>query len=112
MLGGPDSDVNRYLVRATLANNRIEGSLQNITEKARATEELLFLVNNDPLTKVLNRRGIKKALDGAMTQLAMGKPLAAALSARFRLISTTWPSRIRATAWFACATPNSRSATL
>ncbi len=89
LLGSPESDVNRYLVRATLANDRIEGSLQNITEKARATEELLFLVNNDPLTKVLNRRGIEKALDGAMTQLAMGKPLALAYLDldRFRLIN-------------------------
>jgi diguanylate cyclase (GGDEF)-like protein len=89
LVGGADADVNRYLVRATLADDRIEGSLQNITEKARATEELLFLVNNDPLTKVLNRRGIEKALDEAMKQLAMGKPLALAYLDldRFRLIN-------------------------
>ena len=80
---------NRYLVKATLARDRIEGSLQNITEKAKATEELLYLVNNDPLTKVLNRRGVEKALDAAMADLAMGKPLAVAYLDldRFRLIN-------------------------
>ena len=82
-------EVSRYLVKATLAGERIEGSLQNITEKAKATEELLFLVNNDPLTKVLNRRGIEKALDQAMSELALGKPLALAYLDldRFRLIN-------------------------
>ncbi len=83
------TEPNRYLVKATLARDRIEGSLQNITEKAKATEELLFLVNNDPLTKVLNRRGIEKSLDAAMVELAMGKPLALAYLDldRFRLIN-------------------------
>lgn len=82
-------EVSRYLVKATLAGDRVEGSLQNITEKAKATEELLFLVNNDPLTKVLNRRGIEKALDHAMSELALGKPLTLAYLDldRFRLIN-------------------------
>ena len=84
-----DREVSRFLVKATLARDRIEGSLQNITEKAKATEELLFLVNNDPLTKVLNRRGIEKALENAMAELAAGKPLALAYLDldRFRLIN-------------------------
>ncbi len=84
-----DREVSRFLVKATLARDRIEGSLQNITEKAKATEELLFLVNNDPLTKVLNRRGIEKALENAMAELATGKPLALAYLDldRFRLIN-------------------------
>ena len=82
-------EANRYLVKATLAGDRIEGSMQNITEKAKATEELLFLVNNDPLTKVLNRRGIEKSLGNAMAELALGKPLALAYLDldRFRLIN-------------------------
>jgi diguanylate cyclase (GGDEF)-like protein/PAS domain S-box-containing protein len=82
-------EVSRFLVKATLAGDRVEGSLQNITEKAKATEELLFLVNNDPLTKVLNRRGIEKALDHAMSELALGKPLTLAYLDldRFRLIN-------------------------
>ncbi len=84
-----DREVSRFLVKATLAGDRIEGSLQNITEKAKATEELLFLVNNDPLTKVLNRRGIEKALEDAMAALLVGKPLALAYLDldRFRLIN-------------------------
>ena len=82
-------EANRYLVKATLARDRIEGSMQNITEKAKATEELLFLVNNDPLTKVLNRRGIEKSLGSALAELALGKPLALAYLDldRFRLIN-------------------------
>ena len=84
-----EREVSRFMVKATLARDRIEGSLQNITEKAKATEELLFLVNNDPLTKVLNRRGIEKSLENAMAELATGKPLALAYLDldRFRLIN-------------------------
>ncbi len=84
-----EREVSRFLVKATLARDRIEGSLQNVTEKAKATEELLFLVNNDPLTKVLNRRGIENALENAMAELATGKPLALAYLDldRFRLIN-------------------------
>ena len=84
-----DREISRFMVKATLARDRIEGSLQNITEKAKATEELLFLVNNDPLTKVLNRRGIETALENAMAELATGKPLALAYLDldRFRLIN-------------------------
>ena len=84
-----EREISRFLVKATLAGDRIEGSLQNITEKAKATEELLFLINNDPLTKVLNRRGIEQALENAMAELATGKPLALAYLDldRFRLIN-------------------------
>lgn len=84
-----EREVSRFLVKATLARDRIEGSLQNVTEKAKATEDLLFLVNNDPLTKVLNRRGIENALENAMAELAAGKPLALAYLDldRFRLIN-------------------------
>ncbi len=87
LLGG--QDVNRYLVKATLARDRIEGSLQNVTEKSKAAEDLLFLANNDPLTKVLNRRGIEKALELAFKELGAGKPLALAYLDldRFRLIN-------------------------
>jgi diguanylate cyclase (GGDEF)-like protein len=79
----------RYLVKATLSNDRIEGSLQDVTEKSRATENLNFLANNDPLTKVLNRRGIENILDHAMQELARGKPLALAYLDldRFKLIN-------------------------
>lgn len=59
----------RYLVTATLARDKIEGSLQDITEKSIATEELRFLANNDSLTKVLNRRGIEQAFETAVARI-------------------------------------------
>jgi diguanylate cyclase (GGDEF)-like protein len=79
----------RFLVRATLARGKIEGSLQDVTEKSKATEDLRFMANNDPLTKVFNRRGIEKLLDGAIRELIEGKPLALAYLDldRFKLIN-------------------------
>lgn len=79
----------RFLAKATLANGKIEGSLQDVTEKSKAIDRLQFLVNNDPLTKVLNRRGIEKVLDSAKEQLAEGKLLALAYLDldRFKLIN-------------------------
>ena len=87
LVGG--SEPNRYLVRATLARGKIEGSLQDVTEKSKAIDGLLFLANNDPLTRVFNRRGIEIALDNAMVQIADGKPVALAYLDldRFKLIN-------------------------
>ncbi len=68
----------RFLVKATLARGKIEGSLQDITEKFRATEDLRFMANNDPLTKVFNRRGIEQIFDSAINPLGKGTPLALA----------------------------------
>ena len=85
----PGSEPRRYLVKATLARDRIEGSLQDVTEKSRTNEHLQFLANNDPLTKVLNRRGVEKALDAAMASAREGKALALAYLDldRFKLIN-------------------------
>lgn len=79
----------RFLVRATLAHGRIEGVLEDITEKVKATEQLRFMANNDPLTRVFNRRGIEKMFEGAVTSLAAGKPMAIAYIDldRFKLIN-------------------------
>ncbi len=79
----------RFLVKATLANERIEGSLQDVTEKSKASERLRFLAENDPLTGVLNRRGVELVLDEAMAGLAAGQPLALAYLDldRFKLIN-------------------------
>ena len=79
----------RFLVRAALARGKIEGVLQDITEQAKATEQLRFMANNDPLTKVFNRRGIERSFDAATLQLAAGKPLALAYLDldRFKLIN-------------------------
>ena len=78
-----------FRVRATLARGRIEGVLEEITEKAKAIELLLFMANNDPLTKVFNRRGIEKIFENAMPPVADGKPLALAYLDldRFKLIN-------------------------
>ena len=79
----------RFLVRATLAHGRIEGVLEDTTEKHKATEQLRFMADNDPLTKVFNRRGIEKMFEEAAVSLAMGKPMALAYIDldRFKLIN-------------------------
>lgn len=79
----------RFLVKAALARDRIEGSLQDITEKSRASADLEFLANHDSLTKILNRRGIEKALSSAITKLSENKALAVAYLDldRFKLIN-------------------------
>lgn len=79
----------RFLVKATLSRDKIEGSLQDITEKSRATADLEFLANYDSLTKILNRRGIEKALGQTISSQSEGKPLAVAYLDldRFKLIN-------------------------
>ena len=79
----------RFLVRATLARGKIEGVLQDTTEQDKATEQLRFMANNDPLTKVFNRRGIERAFHNAVGPLAAGRPLALAYLDldRFKLIN-------------------------
>lgn len=78
-----------FLVRATLARGKIEGLLQDTTEKTKATEQLHFMANNDPLTKVFNRRGIERMFEGALGPLAAGRPLTLAYLDldRFKLIN-------------------------
>jgi diguanylate cyclase (GGDEF)-like protein len=76
----------RYLLKATLSQGKIEGFLQDITEQAKATEDLRFMANNDPLTKVYNRRGIEQIFDLAAS---MDRPMALAYLDldRFKLIN-------------------------
>ena len=85
----PDLDARRFLVKATLAREKIEGSLQDVTEKSKAEEDLHFIANNDVLTKVLNRRGIEKVFSSAIAQLTPYKPLTLAYLDldRFKLIN-------------------------
>jgi diguanylate cyclase (GGDEF)-like protein len=87
--GHGQSEKKRFLVRATLARNKIEGSLQDITARAKATEELQFMAHNDPLTKVLNRRGIDGLLESALPQISANAPLLLAYLDldRFKLIN-------------------------
>jgi len=81
--------VKRYLVKAALSHGKIEGYLQDVTEKYKATERLRFLANNDSLTNILNRRGIQEVLQNAMNQLPEGKVVALAYLDldRFKLIN-------------------------
>jgi diguanylate cyclase (GGDEF)-like protein len=85
----PGHEQKRFLVKATLARGKIEGSLQDITERSKATEDLQFMANNDPLTKVLNRRGINTVLELAIIALPAGIPVALAYLDldRFKLIN-------------------------
>lgn len=78
-----------FLVKATLAKDKIEGSLQDITQRFKATARLRFLAENDPLTGVLNRRGIEELFAAAMQEVANGQPLALAYLDldRFKLIN-------------------------
>jgi diguanylate cyclase (GGDEF)-like protein len=78
-----------FLVKATLSRGKIEGFLQDMTEKSKATQDLLFMANNDPLTKVHNRRGIEQVFDAAVRLMAEGKPVSLAYLDldRFKLIN-------------------------
>lgn len=78
-----------FLVKAALAKTRIEGSLQDITERARAVQRLRYLADNDPLTDVLNRRGIERHLEDALQTWTVGQSLAIAYLDldRFKLIN-------------------------
>ena len=84
-------DTKRFLVKATLARGKIEGSLQDVTEKSRATEHLFFLANHDPLTRAYNRRGIETQLTSAIGELKSGKQSMVAAAYldldRFKLIN-------------------------
>lgn len=79
----------RYHVKAALTEGKVEGSLQDITARHLATEKLKFLAENDPLTGVLNRRGVETIIEDAKRQAAEGRPLAVAYLDldRFKLIN-------------------------
>jgi len=78
-----------FMVKATMAKDKIEGSLQDVTEKVKATGRLLFLSEHDPLTGILNRRGIEKEFDAAISELAEENAMALAYLDldRFKLIN-------------------------
>lgn len=79
----------RYLVQATRTPDAIEGTLQDITDKFQATEHLKFLAHHDPLTKVLNRRGVERILARGISEMERGHMLAVAYLDldRFKLIN-------------------------
>src|SRR5690606_6741910 len=51
-----------FALRAAMVGSQIEGSLQDITARTQAMSALRDMVDNDPLTNTLNRRGIEKQL--------------------------------------------------
>ena len=81
---GNNGNEHYYLVKATRANSQIEGSLQDITQRTLANTQLQFLAEHDPLTGILNRRG----LEAAFNKLS-GRPAALAYIDldRFKLIN-------------------------
>ena len=58
-----------FALRAAVADEHVEGSLQDITARAQAMTELRTMVDSDPLTQALNRRGIEKRLERAIDGL-------------------------------------------
>jgi diguanylate cyclase (GGDEF)-like protein len=59
---GPSGEGARwFIVHATRSGEVIEGSLQDVTERKTASDRLRFLADHDPLTGMLNRRGIELA---------------------------------------------------
>ncbi len=86
-LGGPGG--RRYLVRATLAQRMIEGLMQDVTEQSLANENLRFMALNDPLTRVLNRRGVEQAMAQLQQTLPQGRRMAMAYLDldRFKLLN-------------------------
>ena len=88
-INGREGEQRSFLVKATQVNGRIEGSLQDITDRVAATTQLRFLADHDPLTGIFNRRGIEKAFYKANRSLADGKAMALAYLDldRFKLIN-------------------------
>lgn len=78
-----------YLLRAKRAGDRIEGSLQDVSERVKATKKLTFLADHDPLTAIFNRRGIEKYLAAAISAASPESPclLAYIDLDRFKLIN-------------------------
>lgn len=93
----PDGPV-WFLVRVARAGSRIEGSLQNVTERRRLTERLRLLADNDFLTGVYNRRGIEARLERAIAAVGRGTsgPLALAYLDldRFKLVNDLYGHQI------------------
>lgn len=59
---GTKTEARRYSLRAIRAKGFIEGSLEDVTDRSKAVERLHFLAEHDPLTGLLNRRGIEHAI--------------------------------------------------
>ena len=67
----PGSEIRHFALRVVLAEEQIEGSLQDITVRAQAMNALREMVDNDSLTLALNRRGTEKQLQQALMELRL-----------------------------------------
>lgn len=94
----PDAtgEIRGYLLRAMRSGDCIEGSLQDITERLKATETLRFLANHDSLTTSLNRRGVEQALSVALAREDQDSPLSLAYLDldRFKLLNDLYGHHI------------------
>ena len=82
-------DVRWYVVHATRSGRVVEGSLQDVTERKTASDQLRFLADHDPLTGILNRRGIEVAFGRLQRRRGSARPAALAYLDldRFKLIN-------------------------
>lgn len=78
-----------FIIKANSKDEILECSLQDITEKRRASQRLAFLASHDPLTGLLNRRGIEHHLAASLEQAHPGSrgALAYVDLNRFKLIN-------------------------
>ncbi|WP_442594288.1 putative bifunctional diguanylate cyclase/phosphodiesterase [Parapusillimonas sp. JC17] len=67
-----------FVLQAALSGSHIDGSLLDVTARTQTIQRLRSLADNDPLTEVLNRRGIEKAVKEALNSVAQGVPCALA----------------------------------
>jgi diguanylate cyclase (GGDEF)-like protein len=64
------SQPHSFLLRATMAGSRVEGSLQDVSARYETIRNLRLMADNDPLTDTLNRRGIETAMQASIDALA------------------------------------------
>ncbi|CAM5186706.1 Diguanylate cyclase (GGDEF)-like protein OS=Castellaniella defragrans OX=75697 GN=HNR28_000236 PE=4 SV=1 [Castellaniella defragrans] len=65
----PSLPPRRFLLRATMAGSRVEGSLQDVGARYETIRNLSLMADNDPLTDTLNRRGIETAMQASIDEL-------------------------------------------
>jgi diguanylate cyclase (GGDEF)-like protein/PAS domain S-box-containing protein len=78
-----------FLARVSAKEGSIEGSIQDITTRKEAESRLRHLVDHDPLTALLNRRGLEEAMVVAQASVSRGNTCAIAHVDldRFKLIN-------------------------
>lgn len=77
-LASDPAEQRNFLLRVVQTDTRIEGSLQDITERVASMAQLRIQANQDPLTNALNHRGIGSTLAHALSALNNGEPFALA----------------------------------